>query len=822
MKRIDKLIYQAIFGLALIFAAAITTQAGVISPQLQSTLQNITPDSEISVIVTFSDRADISKFKQKDRKIRRSLMIRALRQKAEQTQAPCRAFLKNKKAKRLKKLWLINGLAFKAKANVIMKLANMPGIESIKLDGVVSPPATILGVPSPVEWNIDAINATQLWDLGYTGQGIVVANMDTGVDVTHPDLASRWRGGTNSWLDLVGLATTPYDSMGHGTQTMGLMVGGDVSGKSIGVAHGSQWIAVRIFDPSGATYTNIHLGFQWLLDPDGDPNTDDAPHVVNNSWSLENMDNCSNEFQPDVQALKAAGIAVVFAAGNSGPIQSSESPGNYPEGYATGAVDFLNNIASFSGRGPSSCDNSIYPEVVAPGVNIKLADTSYGLSLANYTFDSGTSFASPHVAGAMALLLGAFPDITIAELEFALDQSALDLGAPGPDNDYGNGLIDVFAAYNLISANTANEMIAVGDVNVNGTEDMAVLWIDPFAGTNDVYVKEGSDGSLIRKVVFNANYEPVDLVVIPDMNSNGSPEIGMLGVHAGAGTVRVQIKDSVTGEAVKSIYFSNESVPQQVELIPDSDGDGECELGVLGVNATTGAVRVQIKNTLTNDTINRFVPFSKNFTPVQFAVIQDISGNVVSELGVLGVEVSTGAVRVQINDAFTGNKVKNVHFSQNYLPYQMEVMPDMDSSGTPELALLCVSINTGDVRVHIKDSFTGLNVSKVYFTSSYTPYQFGILSDTNGNLIPDIGMLEVQEDTGEVRAVVRDASSGAWLKNVLFDKVYAPQKMAVVNDMNANNMSEIAVLGKDRITGNVQVQINDSLTRATIVTIPIP
>ncbi len=104
MKCIDKVYYQIVLSLALIFTVTVTIQAGVVSPQLQSTLQDIAPESEISVIVTLSDRADIRQFKHKNRKLRRSLMIRALRGKAELTQAPCLAFLKNKKAKRVKKL----------------------------------------------------------------------------------------------------------------------------------------------------------------------------------------------------------------------------------------------------------------------------------------------------------------------------------------------------------------------------------------------------------------------------------------------------------------------------------------------------------------------------------------------------------------------------------------------------------------------------------------------------------------------------------------------------------------------------------------------
>jgi serine protease AprX len=280
--------------------------------------------------------------------------------------------------------------------------------------------------------------------------------MDSGVDINNPDLASRWRGGSNSWYDVHGQhPVTPFDaagiSTGHGTRSMGLMVAGDASVFAIGVAPGARWIAVKVWDDAGtAMISDFTLGFQWLLDPDGNPSTDDALHVVNNSWGFEQAaGSCDTVYQADIQALQAAGIAVVFSAGNrglQGPA-SDVSPANNPEGYAVGAVDNTLSVSSFSSRGPSACDGTLFAEVVAPGEKVWTTDLSAGFIQA-----TGTSFASPHVAGAMAALLSAFPDASVPQLHSALIQSARDLGPPGPENDYGNGLIDVLAAYNYLLA----------------------------------------------------------------------------------------------------------------------------------------------------------------------------------------------------------------------------------------------------------------------------------------------------------------------------------------------------------------------------------
>jgi bacillopeptidase F len=233
---------------------------------------------------------------------------------------------------------------------------------------------------------------------------------------------------------------------------MGLILGGDLSGSPIGMAPGASWIAAKIFDNSGAaTLSAIHESMQWLLDPDDDSETDDAPDIVNNSWSLLNSaDECDVEFQEDLVILRAAEIVVVFAAGNSGPNSStSTSPAdNSPVRVAVGSVDESWTIDSSSARGPSACTGSFFPHVVAPGVAVVSTDLTFGGFFPDrYLSVSGTSFAASHVAGAFALLKSSVPGATLEELEAAMQETTYDLGAPGPDNQYGAGLIDVAAAH---------------------------------------------------------------------------------------------------------------------------------------------------------------------------------------------------------------------------------------------------------------------------------------------------------------------------------------------------------------------------------------
>jgi subtilisin family serine protease len=452
MKVLTTVILAAVFSLL-----AANIQAGEIKPRLQQQLSQRALSENVDVIIRFRNRADVKSFKDKDKKQRRKKIIRALKKRADLDQKLVKSLLKGIKAKKQRQLWLINGLAVSVPAEMVEVIASLPGVDSVSYDRKITLQGASAPVGAPAEWNIDAVRAPELWDILLDGSGIVVATLDSGADLNHPDLGPRWRGGSNSWFDPNGQHASPHDSLGHGTQVLGLMVGGNASGNYIGVAPGAQWIAVKIFDDADqAQLSAIHAGFQWLLDPDGNPLTDDAPDIVNNSWDLAGSVNiCDGEFSVDIGALKAAEIAVVFAAGNTGPNpDTSISPANDPQSHSVGAVDINDNIVSFSGRGPSVCDGGIYPHLVAPGVFVNTADLTFGgLFPDSYISVFGTSFAAPHVAGGMALLKEAFPAATVTQLEDALTQSAFDLGSLGPDNDYGNGLLDLVAAHDWLVAN---------------------------------------------------------------------------------------------------------------------------------------------------------------------------------------------------------------------------------------------------------------------------------------------------------------------------------------------------------------------------------
>jgi subtilisin family serine protease len=588
------LILTLLFGLMV--APGITAQAGnsqiawrvldssgdKISPDLQAQLDSLQSDETITVIVQLRQQANLPQEKGLGRAERLSRVIEALTVTADKTQGPVKKILEEKKSKgKVKKyisFWIFNGFSVTATSDVILELAAHPDVLSISSDELdIIPTSESLALSNP-EANVSLVNAPALWGMGYTGQGVVVASMDSGVSMSHTDLSSRWRGGANSWYDPYGQhPATPTDFSGHGTWTMGVMVGNDSGGSTIGVAPGAQWIAVKMFnDSGGSTATAIHLGFQWLLNPDGNINTADAPHVVNNSWTYS-APGCYLDFEPDLQSLRAAGILPIFAAGNGGPnANTSYSPANNPSAFAVGAIYNNGTIYGLSSRGPTTCGGSagVFPELVAPGVDIRTTDLS-GL----YTNASGTSLSAPHVAGGLALLLSAYANISASQQQNALLSSAIDLGITGPDDIYGYGRLDLLAAYQwLATAPTATPtplptFTATPTPTMTPTSAPATLHIGDLDRSS---VKSGTKwNGTVTIYVHDTNHQPVAGATVYGKWSNGATgNVSCVTNSSGfCAITKTGLKTSVASITFTVTNMTHPGFTYQASSNHDPDGD---------------------------------------------------------------------------------------------------------------------------------------------------------------------------------------------------------------------------------------------------------
>ena len=435
------------------------TAAVEVDPALRQALAAAGPERLIPIHLRLSGALEPSRYS-KGREGAGELIV-ALRARADANRRSLLPLLESAGATEIRFHWIVCGATFRARPALIRELADRHEVESLHLAEAprVERPAFFALAERSAAWNIDLIDADRVWtELGIDGSGIVVGSMDAGVDADHPALAGKWRGGDNSWLDLISGLPYPYDDTGHGTHTTGTMIGGDGLGPQnfdIGVAPGAQFVAVKMFDISGnpPDIGYIFAAAEWMLDPDGDPGTNDFPHVVNNSWVWAPNDN--PVFHPMTAAWLAAGIIPVFSMGNSGPgSDSSQPPGNYNNTIGAAASTQSDEVAYFSSRGPSPYGWAFpadrrKPNLAAPGVDVPSSIPGGG-----YELGSGTSMAAPHVAGAVALLLQADPALTFPLLKSILEQTAVDIDWPGYDHNAGYGRLDAFAAVNAALAAT--------------------------------------------------------------------------------------------------------------------------------------------------------------------------------------------------------------------------------------------------------------------------------------------------------------------------------------------------------------------------------
>jgi subtilisin family serine protease len=347
-------------------------------------------------------------------------------------------------------LWVNNSVIITASTAFIRKLLQRKDILRLTLDREVHLEKPIKPSGSPSRDSADytygllKVRAPEVWEtFGIEGEGVTVGLLDTGW-ADHPELRGRVILSKDFVSDYH--YNQPNDGNGHGSHCLGTIGGGSLGGKSIGVAPKVKFIVGKIFSDSGSTsLVKIMRAMQWIADPDGNPDTVDHPRVISNSWGGgQGSQEAEQEMWDIVTTWRELGIVPVFAAGNSGDDEDTVgTPGGYPHAFAIGATDDEDAIAYFSSRGPITWGDQQYvkPDVSAPGVDILSLNKDSG-----YTLMSGTSMATPHVAGVVALILQANPDLSVSDIEGILRDTAIDQGEPGMDNDYGQGRVDAFAA----------------------------------------------------------------------------------------------------------------------------------------------------------------------------------------------------------------------------------------------------------------------------------------------------------------------------------------------------------------------------------------
>lgn len=569
--RYTSLIHSLILICCLLSTDLLFSQSAKISPSLQQALDT---RSQVSALVILKEQARIHKQAVGTPKaLRATRTANALKAAAKKNQGPLLRWLEDQQIDH-QAFYIVNAIRVDAAPATIKTIAQRAEVAQIILNDPfrVSQPIEAqveneIQFRDGIEWGVQQIGADQVWALGFTGQGVIVGDADTGVDPSHPTIREKYMGwnadSTNishdyHWHDAIDTISElhfdpavansdnpcglevgyPCDDQGHGTHTVGTMLGDDNQGNQIGVAPGAKWIACRNMERGWGKASTYIECFEFFLAPypvggnpmqDGDP--EKAPHVINNSWACPPEEGCNPDnfalMSSVVDNLKQSGIVVVVSAGNNGPeCGSMDSPAAiFESSFSVGATNNQDTIANFSSRGLISVDSSfrMKPNVCAPGVQVRSCYLN-----GEYRTLNGTSMAGPHVAGAVALMISANPALAgqVDLIENILEQTALGVqseddcfGAAGtniPNPAYGFGRINALAAVNAALEYTNLQELDSASVRIFPNPSTGEVNIQLSEGHQSGHFRlYGTNGRLIHQQQLQGYHSTINLNDLP-------------------------------------------------------------------------------------------------------------------------------------------------------------------------------------------------------------------------------------------------------------------------------------------------------------------
>ena len=486
---------QITIAICLLISTLAISQNQIITDDLNSYMAQASSDELIPVNIILSEKFPTSQLFENSRGLeneqKREFVVNTLKDFSSNSQSSLLTYL-NGKAKENKviidhKFWITNVISCKITRDLIHELSTRSDIETIDHDEIRP---MLIGSfdPEPVTFdptrgvaeitpNVSVVNAPAVWDLGYTGQGVVVAVLDVGVNYNHLDLEDHmWEHDDYPYhgYDFAYNDDDPMDNHGHGTHCAGTVAGDGSAGSQTGMAPDALIMALKVLnDQGGGSESDSWEAIEFAVDY--------GAHVLSMSIGWMHAYNPQRAtWRNTLDNALAAGVIAAIAAGNEGGSTNNpddvRTPGDCPPPWlhpdqtliggisasvCVGATDNNDNLASFSARGPSSWEaispfndypfnpeqGLLRPDVCAPGVSVKSCNA---FNINGYTSMSGTSMATPGVAGVMALLLSKVPSLSPEKIDIALETTAVDLGAAGKDNMFGSGRIDALVALNSL------------------------------------------------------------------------------------------------------------------------------------------------------------------------------------------------------------------------------------------------------------------------------------------------------------------------------------------------------------------------------------
>lgn len=501
-------------------AASSTTTAAApaapVAPELVAQVENARSGEPVRALLMLPNAEELTGD--------RTEVLETLRGHADDTQAELELNLEQRTdgVTVLNRFWLTNMVLveFPAAGPTLDALASTPGVDRVipNFELTAPEPSPNIADVAPnaeLTWGLQKIEAARVWEeLGIDGSGVRVATLDTGVDISHPDLAGKMvtdnpadPNHPGGWMEFNStggrVASAPRDSAYHGTHVSGTIHGGATSGTAIGVATGAELMHGLVIPGGSGSFAQVAAGMQWAIAP-----TDAAGNPAGRAADVVNMSLGANGFYPEMiqptRAMRAAGVFPAFAIGNNCATGGTGSPGNVFEAVGVGATDVSDNVAGFSCGGvvrknqwtdpPADWPESwVKPDLSAPGADVLSASPGGG-----YRTLSGTSMATPHTAGTVALMRSAAADLSVDEILDVLGDTAFwddRYATAPPDTRFGVGRINAFEATSFVALNSGIEGVvtdAAGGAPVAG----ATVTVSP----GEVTVTTGADGTFTRRL----------------------------------------------------------------------------------------------------------------------------------------------------------------------------------------------------------------------------------------------------------------------------------------------------------------------------------
>ena len=533
--------------ISILLSACMTGFAqGCLDPVLSQEMNRRSDDERIEVVVLMKAQYDRSQLSRRadffpTKAERRDFVVNELKAFSEASQHDLKNVLVEMEShgmvSSVRSLWSANTLYFEATKSVLLNISERTDIEIISLntqhqcipEGETPKPASATRETTP---NITQVNADKVWDLGYTGAGVVVAVVDSGVNYEHLDLADHlWDGGEefpHHGYDIVNDDNDPMDDMGHGTHCSGTVLGDGTAGSLTGIAPEATLMCVKSIKADGfGGAVNIAGGMEWSVEHGCD--------LISMSLGMVNAGIADKEIlRRTCESILDAGIIALVCAGNEGAFQfyapipnNVRVPASCPPPYldpdqmanpgplscvmAVGAVNYNDAAAGFTSQGPVTWQDTefgdyaynpgiglIRPDVCAPGVSIKSLDYE---NTSGYTSMDGTSQATPCVAGIVALMLEKNPELTPAQICQILEETSVKL-TPTKSNVTGVGRVDALAAVNAVPAWDGIEENALNaNLFPNPTRDNVTIQCE---GMKQVEIYS-IDGRLVQSLSVNGS-----------------------------------------------------------------------------------------------------------------------------------------------------------------------------------------------------------------------------------------------------------------------------------------------------------------------------